>query len=302
MIATPGRDLAAIDDAFLVSPLVDGWRCLAVIDDRVRLRSRAGHDLGREAVEVAAALGRVRVRGGKARPGYTVLDGVLRSAARGSEPARIASAERFVAIDALCLDGRDLTALDVARRLGALELLDLDAAGDRIEAVFATRGPGARYLEQFVATGAPGLLARRAASRYRPGVRSRDWLEFREAPVAEFALCGIASSGALVLGMPTPTGLAFAGVTWPTRTWADLALRCVPGPPPFPPPRVWGSLGEIAWSIPSLWVAVTPDVRDGSGKGGPRWRLVRVQEDLSSSGAGAVAAQDPGAREIGDRA
>jgi hypothetical protein len=37
----------------------------------------------------------------------------------------------------------------------------------------------------------------------------------------------------------------------------------------------------VTWAKPELWLAVEPDVRTGSGRTGPRWRVVRVQEDLS---------------------
>ncbi len=45
--------------------------------------------------------------------------------------------------------------------------------------------------------------------------------------------------------------------------------------------QMWPSLGPVTWVEPDLWLAVEPDVRAGSGRGGPRWRFVRVQEDLS---------------------
>ena len=284
MIPRQVADSARIDERFLLSPLADGWRCLALIDDRIRLRARGGRDLSCELGAIAGELGRARLRAARRRLDYTVLDGVLElsAAARaGDEPLRIGSATRLTVLDALWLDGRDLTGLDIKRRLAALAALDVAPCHDRVEIAPAEHGPAAAYLEQFVAAGSLGLLARRAGSRYRPGASSAEWLVVLTRPTREFLLCGIASAGALVLGMPTPNGIAFGGVTWPTRAWTDLALRCEPGPPPFPPPPIWGSLGRVAWSAPTLWIAVTPEVRDGSGKGGPRWRFIRVQEDLA---------------------
>jgi bifunctional non-homologous end joining protein LigD len=282
MVAIPSGDVAAIDDTYLLSPLLDGWRCLAVIDDRVRLRTRTGRDVSREVPEISAALARVQART-RATGGTTVLDGSLilpPESDRGPLPS-LESATRYAIIDVLSYGGRDLTGVGLSSRRSALSALGLSEDEDRLEIVPFERGPAAAYLEQFVSAGHLGLLARKASSAYRPGSASPAWLAFARFRLVELVLCGIAARGSLVLGVPTPHGLAFAGLTWPTRHWADLALRCAPGEPPFPVPRIWGSLGEVAWSEPSLWVAVTPDVRPGSGSGGPRWRLVRVQEDLS---------------------
>jgi hypothetical protein len=110
-------------------------------------------------------------------------------------------------------------------------------------------------------------------------------------------LCGIAASGALVLGMPLPQGVVFGGVTWPTRRWRELAPRCREGAAPFATDGLWPSLGAIAWAQPDLWLAVAPEVRPGSGRGGPRWRLVRVQEDLTRAHAASAGADDLGVAE-----
>ena len=115
---------------------------------------------------------------------------------------------------------------------------------------------------------------------YRPASSTADWLVFGAPELRERVLCGIAGSGALVLGVATSHGLAFAGVARPTRAWRGLALLCDEGPPPFPMPRVWASLGPIAWARPDVWVAVAADERPSAGRGGPRWRFVRWQQDL----------------------
>jgi len=103
---------------------------------------------------------------------------------------------------------------------------------------------------------------------------------FGEPEQAEMLLCGIASSGALVLGRSSPDGLVAGGVTWPTRRWRALGPRCRPAREPLFASAPWPSLGTIAWAEPELWLLVEADVRAGSGRSGPRWRLVRVQEDL----------------------
>jgi bifunctional non-homologous end joining protein LigD len=274
-------DLAAVDDAFVLSALPDGWRCLAILDDRVRVRARGGQDLAPRVPAVASALARLRARIGD---GTTILDGVLVLADTGEErwPA-LDDVAALVVLDAPCLAGRDLRSRPLRERRELLRALAWpDDPALRLAQTW--RGDARASLAQLTGSGASAaaaLLARRDGSPYRPGVRSDDWIAFGERALTEMLLCGIASSGALLLGRCTPLGLVPAGATWPTRRWRALAARCREGAPPFVSSDLWPSLGAVAWARPELWLAVEPDVRAGSGRGGPRWRAVRVQEDLS---------------------
>ena len=291
------EDLAAIDAGFLLAQLPDGWRCLALLDDRVRVRSRAGHDLAAALPAVAAALARL---GPPQGAGPTIVDGILVLPPRSEQPApRLADVASFAVLDLLCSAGRDVTMRPLRARLELLRALrwPRDPA---LQLVSCWHGDARASLAQLQTSGQAAfsaLLARRAASPYLPGLRSPDWISFGEPIVAEMLLCGIAASGALVLGMPLPQGLVFGGVTWPTRRWRELAQRCREAEAPFATDALWPSLGAVTWARPDLWLAVEPDVRPGSGRGGPRWRLLRVQEDLSRPGdasadpAGTVAAE-----------
>jgi bifunctional non-homologous end joining protein LigD len=281
MLPVIGADPTRVDDAFVLSEWRDGWRCLAVLDDRVRIRGRAGRDLTPLVSHVAEALAPCRPRPGTT----TVLDVLLVAPAGGGDElaAEVSTARSLDVVDVLCSAGRDVTALDLGRRQAELRRATARAR-DGVRALPTWHGSVVAALEQARRggrAGHAGILARRAASPYRPGIRSPDWLAFVETPLEEVLLCGIARSGALVLGMATTHGVAFAGVAWPTRDWSRLAARCREGPAPFPPPPMWPSLGEVAWARPDLWIAVAPDVRPSSGRGGPRWRFVRVQEDLA---------------------
>lgn len=275
------HDLAALDDAFVLTALPDGWRCLVELDDRVRIRARGGADLAPYLPEITAALAHLRPRHGD---GTTILDGVLALPDASDERwPGLADVTALVVLDAPCLAGRDLTARPLRERRERLRALRLPQDGP-LHAAPTWRGDARASLAQLRSAGAVAagaLLARRDDSSYRPGVRGAGWLAFGERSLREFLLCGIASSGALLLGRCTPLGLVPAGAAWPTRRWRVLAERCREGPPPFSEPGVWPSLGEITWARPELWLAVEPDVRPGSARGGPRWRPVRVQEDLS---------------------
>ncbi|HZR83931.1 MAG TPA: hypothetical protein VFD92_22740 [Candidatus Binatia bacterium] len=283
-----GGDPAIIDrsgEDHLLSPWRDGWRCLVVLDDRVRMRGRAGRDLTQALERFVDPLAASRARAGAGTT--TVLDALAVAPGAGGDgadgAADLAACEALDVVDVLVRDGRDVTALALSERQRELRELRLRER-DGVRVLPAWRGSASAAWEQSVQGGRAaysGILARRARSPYRPGVRSDDWVAFVERPLEELLLCGITRSGALVLAMPTSHGLAFAGLAWPTRDWSVLAARCREGAPAFEPPAIWPSLGPIAWAKPELWVAVARDVRPSSGRGGPRWRFVRVQEDLA---------------------
>jgi hypothetical protein len=231
--------------------------------------------------ELAAALASLTPDRGK---GPTILDGILVLPPGGTLAwPGLADVSGFAVLDAPCVAGRDLTALPLAARHEHLRSLRWPRDGTvRCEPPW--RGDARASLAQLKNAGrlaGGALLARRAAARYLPGRSTGDWLSFGEPDRVEMVLCGIASSGALVLGMVSPHGLIPGGLSWPTRRWRALAQRCREGRAPFASFSPWPSLGTITWAEPEVWLALEPDVRPGSGRGGPRWRLLRVQEDLS---------------------
>lgn len=283
MLACRGSEsrLVAIDDRFLLSTLPDGWRCLVVLDDRVRVRSRSGVDLAPRLPALGKPLQALRA---SLRDRTTILDAVLTlpPATDDAWPS-LCDVTSLAVLDVLCAGGRDVTARPLRERLEHLRALRLPETG-LVRAIDAFRADARATFAQLESAGAAGagaLLARRSGSRYRPGVRCDDWIVFGEQPRAEMLLCGIASSGALVLGRCSPLGLVPGGATWPTRRWRALAERCSEGPEPFRHGELWPSLGAVTWAKPEVWLAVEPDVRAGSGRSGPRWRVVRVQEDLT---------------------
>ena len=289
MLPEPVADPKDIPADYHLTPLPEGWRVLLLLDDRIRVRSRSGCDLTDWIPEVTAALtpsGRPRSSKGPA-----AVDALLCWPRRidGAWPT-LAAVDSMVLLDVLVHKGYDVTGRDLPGRLAALRSLGLER-GTSISLAPTWRGGAADAWAQVQASSvAPqaGILARRAAAAYEPGQRSRDWLLLAVEPEHELLVCGVAESGAIVLGAPTPHGLAFAGVTWPTRRWPELAARCEEGPRPFPDPGIWPSLGPIVWSRPTLWVSVVPDRRPTSGRGGPTWRLQHVQEDLSPPDARAA--------------
>jgi ATP-dependent DNA ligase len=275
-------DLARVGDDFLLSTLPDGWRCVAVLDAQVRLLSRSGIDLAPFVPRITERLAALAPgRGG----GPTVLDGILILPGEAEQPAPgLGDVTGFAVLDAPCIAGTDLTTQPLAARQERLRALRWPRDGG-VTFERAWRGDARASLAQLQSAGtlAGGtLLARRAASPYLPGRCTGAWLSFGERESAEMLLCGVAASGALVLGTVSPHGLLPGGVTWPTRRWRALAARCREGRAAFDGGTPWPSLGAIAWAEPDLWLALEPDVRAGSGRSGPRWRFLRVQEDISA--------------------
>ncbi|SCF08226.1 bifunctional non-homologous end joining protein LigD [Micromonospora marina] len=113
----------------------------------------------------------------------------------------------YMVFDLLRLDGVDLTARPWRERRAALESLGLGAARWAVPPVFAD-GPAT-----YAAAGEHGLegvMAKRADSLYRPGVRSPDWVKVKLEVTADFVVGGWRPGarrvGGLLVGVPGPDG------------------------------------------------------------------------------------------------
>src|SRR5262249_54535875 len=120
MLPAAGGDaeLARVDDKFVLSPWPDGWRCLALLDDRLRLRSRSGRGLAPPLPAIASELGGVA----RSARGPTVLDGILTLPPYG-EVGKVQRASAFVVVDVLCAEGRDVLSASLRERQAELRAL-----------------------------------------------------------------------------------------------------------------------------------------------------------------------------------
>jgi bifunctional non-homologous end joining protein LigD len=164
------------------------WYEILVEGQRVLLRNTPGEVRITDADgrDVSTMLPEIRRIGRRLGSAEVLLDGTI-TAAAGSDAvgARWAAANdsavrrlardrplSVVLTDVLWLDGRALVDEPVERRRDALEGLDL--TGDwAVTPVHLD--DGRELLDAARAQGVPGLLAKRAGSRYRPGASSRDW-------------------------------------------------------------------------------------------------------------------------------
>jgi len=206
----------------------DGFRAIAVTrPGHAQLYSRRGHDISEKYPSICAALAAVKHE--------AVFDGELVALdARGrSRFQLLQNAERnqthllYCVFDLLYLDGKDLRDWPLLKRKATLEavlpnskllLYSTHVAGDGIKA-FKT---AARAGEE-------GVIAKRAASRYESGKRTRDWLKVKASQEQEVVIVGFTAPkgqrrffGALLLAVRDGKTWKYAGRVGAGFTHASL--------------------------------------------------------------------------------
>ena len=232
MLATLGQLPPAPEDAaFGYEMKWDGVRAVVYADGgTLRVVTRNDREVGRSYPELrglADAMGYTRV----------VLDGeivaldpqtgsvsfaALQERMHVQDAARARRlAERvpvtYLAFDVLYLDGRTTTGLPYRDRRKVLEGLALRGPHWDVPPSFA--GGGADVLAASREQGLEGVLAKRLSSPYEPGRRSRDWIKVKNVLTQEVVVAGwrpgqgsrAGAIGSLLLGIPGPHGLEFAG-------------------------------------------------------------------------------------------
>jgi bifunctional non-homologous end joining protein LigD len=121
----------------------------------------------------------------------------------------------YLVFDVLRLDGRDLTREPLHVRRAVLDGLGLDDVWWQVPATYAD---GATLLDATRAQGLEGVVSKRLASRYEPGLRSRAWLKFPHRRRTSWVVGGWRPEtgshsrlGALLVGEPTADGLLYRG-------------------------------------------------------------------------------------------
>ena len=169
----------------------DGYRAIGAVDsERVELLSRNGNSLADRFPGVVADL--AAVAGNKS----LVVDGeicALDSAGRPSFSAmqlgRPEAPIIYALFDLLELDGHSTIELPLHERRELLERLI--GAGPTSALRFSESfDDGAALLAAVREQGLEGVMAKRSASLYAPGKRSRDWLKVKLVQRQEFLICG----------------------------------------------------------------------------------------------------------------
>lgn len=207
----------------------DGVRTIAYVEGgRVRLMSRAEHDR-------TTAYPEVRKLGEVLGSRQVVLDGEIIALDANGLPSFEALQPRmlvddaararrlsatvpvtYMVFDVLHLDGASTLSLPYVERRKLLDGLGL--AGDYWTVPPSHEGPGADVLAAAKAAGLEGVVAKLADSPYRPGQRSADWVKVKLQRTQSVVIGGFtapkgsrAGFGALLVGIPGPDGLLYAG-------------------------------------------------------------------------------------------
>lgn len=237
MLATPGTHVPAGDE-WVHEVKWDGIRLLGGVSTgstsgvgstgaRVRLTTRNGNDATIAWPEVAQGAGgahdllidgEVIALNDSGLPDFRVLaDRMHVRDAR--KVARLAAARpaTYMVFDVLRLDGEDLTAMPWTERRAVLERLAADGSLGSWQ-VPPYYDDGAMLHQATRAQGLEGIVSKRRASRYEPGVRSKAWLKFPHRFRGSYVVGGwrpqegtVDRPAALLVGEPTPDGLLYRG-------------------------------------------------------------------------------------------
>src|SRR5690554_654008 len=196
----------------------DGYRTVTAIENgEVQLYSRNGLSLNEKFAPIAATL--QQIEHDIVLDGEMVIlnkDGVSDFQAlqiyQGEETSNLV----YFVFDLIYLNGHSTTSLSLLDRKSLLkdilEISDLPNVRycDHIETL------GNSFYEQAVNMGFEGVIAKKAQSQYYPGVRSDDWLKFKQVNDREAIICGYTDSqgaafGSLILGAYEEEELTYIG-------------------------------------------------------------------------------------------
>jgi bifunctional non-homologous end joining protein LigD len=187
----------------------------------VRLYSRRGNEITTAYPELAALAGPPATLDGEivafvdGRPSFQALQERMH-VRKAADARRLAEKTpvTFMAFDLLVLDGHDLTGRPLRERRAHLEKYAADN-----DITVSPSFDDAQATEQVArSSGLEGVMAKRTASRYRPGIRTNDWVKLRFLNTGDFVVVGWEESrdhpgalSSLVLATMLAEGPVFAG-------------------------------------------------------------------------------------------
>ncbi|MBN9171580.1 MAG: ATP-dependent DNA ligase [Microbacterium sp.] len=208
----------------------DGIRAIGVWDgSRLRLFARSGTDVTARYPELtaedaglsatAAVLdGEIVALDTQGRPSFTRLQNRMHL----TKPREIAAESRRTPVryhlfDVVELDGKDVSTLPLSQRRELLEDVAATAiAPIVVPPVFDDVGAALAASRRF---GLEGVVVKNPGSPYRRGIRSESWLKVKLTHTQEVVIGGIrpgrggrrGSIGSLLVGIPGPSGIQYAG-------------------------------------------------------------------------------------------
>jgi bifunctional non-homologous end joining protein LigD len=322
MLAVPVTELPEPEPAWAAEFKWDGVRAVAYLSGgRLRLLSRSGRDmtpaypeladLARQAGSAEMILdGEIAVFAG-GRPSFTALQRRMHVAAPSSRLLAAVPAT-YLVFDIMDLGGESLISEPYARRRDILEAQQL--TGGQVNVPPSFPGGGKAVLAVSIRDGLEGVVVKRLDSHYRPGRRSPDWLKIKNRRVLNVVVGGISPGqghragqiGSLLVGIPGPGGLAYAGrvgtgFTQPELRRLDQLLTSLRRDrPPFAGPVPPAQARDVTWVEPRVVIEVsyaelTPDgiLRAASYQG---IAARPTGGGTGTLGTGTLPAQRPGGR------
>jgi bifunctional non-homologous end joining protein LigD len=222
------------------------------------------------------------------RPDFTVLQRRMRASRPGAGLLAAVSVTLII-FDVLSSGREDLTGRPYVLRRALLEDLDLEVPA-AVQVPPAFPGDAAALLAATHAHDLEGIVLKRPASLYHPGRHTREWLKIRNVRPARVRvdgwLHGTAGrrnmAGSVLMGLPRPGALEFAGTVGSGLTVAELReltalLQSVEQPAsPFAGPLPAEIVRLARWARPVLAAEVTYLERTPSGRlRQPVWRGLR---------------------------
>jgi len=199
----------------------DGVRALAIKNKRdVKLISRAAKDLTPKYPQLAAALEKLPVQQAVFDGEVVAVDAKGRSSFQLLQCYNTPGAKKpplfYYAFDLINLEGRDLTAVPLARRKALAQTLLADVS-PAIRFSASIKAESERVMREMKARGLEGLIAKRSGSKYQPGRRSGAWVKFKWTNEQEFVIGGYSPPrgarthfGAILVGYYEDDNLLFA--------------------------------------------------------------------------------------------
>ncbi len=286
MLAVPATELPEPSPAWAAEFKWDGVRAVAYLSaGRLRLLSRSGRDMTRAYPELAGLAQQAGTRemvldgeiaafaGG--RPSFAALQRRMHVAA--PSPRLLAAVPAaYLVFDIMDLGGESLISEPYARRRDILDAQQLTSEQVHVPPSFP--GGGKAVLAVSLRDGLEGVVVKRLDSPYRPGRRSPDWLKIKNRRLLDVVVGGISPGrghragqiGSLLVGIPGPDGLAYAGrvgtgFTQPElRRLEQLFASLRRDRPPFAGPVLPAQARDVTWVEPRVAIQVsyaelTPD-------------------------------------------
>lgn len=187
------------DEAWGFEPKWDGIRAIAVCDEETRLITRNDKDvtvaypelrrLHEQTVSLEAMLDGEIVAFENGVPSFQRLQSRmhLRDERKIEEMTRQIPVV-YMVFDLLYLDGKDLTGLPLEERRRLME--ETVVPSEQIQVSPSTEGAGTALFAAAAEQGLEGIMAKRLASKYVPGARSKDWLKVKVSFDADVVIVG----------------------------------------------------------------------------------------------------------------